>query len=233
MRRFAPLLFLALIAAKGSKKTPPPADPAPAPAAAAEAPAEAAPAPEAEPEPAPAPVVKNADFNVTVAFSDGTSKAGHVKTVERTVDFFGDDGWTTEGSDIKLVVGIGNTEKSVLWGDVKSIAITPGKIPDDVDCTYSSDFTPWMYDCTIRTTPSITLKDGTKGTVVNRHRWRFTLDDGEKVEFQVYKFSIREQDERAVSFGDEQTENYALYTKLQDQLRSAVKTQVVRSITVQ
>lgn len=231
MRRFAPLLFLALIAAKGSKKAPPP-EPAPQPAPAAEAPA---PEPEPEPEPAPAePVsVKNADFNVSISYSDGSTKGGHVKGVERTVDFFGDDGWTSEGSDVRLVVEIGSTEKSVLWGDVKAIAVTPGKIPDDVDCTYSSEFTPWMYDCTIRTTAAITLKDGTKGKVVNRHRWRFTLDDGEKIEFQVYKFSVREQDERTVSFGDEQTENYALYTKLQDHLRGAVKGEIVRSITIQ
>lgn len=229
MRRVLPLLFLGLIAAKGSKKSEP-AAPAPAPAPAAEP----APAPEPEPAaPAEPEVVRNADFNVTITYADGTTKAGHVKGVERTVDFYGDSGWTHDESDLRLTVESGTSEKQVAWKDVKSIAITPGKMPDEVDCTYSSDFTPWMYDCTIRTATVATMKDGTKGNVANRHRWRFTLDDGAQVELQVFKYSVREQDERTVEFGDERTENYALYTKLQDRLRTDVKTAIIKSITVQ
>jgi len=230
MRRLLPVLFLALIAAKGSKKSdaPPPAEPAPA------APA---PAPAAEPEPAPveaAPLsVHNADLNVTITYADGSTKAGHVKGIERTVDFSGDQGWTSDEGKLRLTVEAGTSEKQVAWKDLKSVAITPGKMPDDVDCTYSSDFTPWMYDCTIRTTSAATMKDGTKGNITNRHQWRFTMDDGSTVELQVFKYSIREQDERTVEFGDESTENFKLYTKLQDELRTDLKTKIVKSISVQ
>lgn len=231
MRRLLPFLFLGLIAAKGSKKTetPAPAEPAPAPVAEPAAPAEPAePAPVASPDP-----VRNANFNVTITYANGTTKAGHVKGVERTVDFFGDQGWTAEEKDLKLIVESAGSEKQAAWNEVKSIAVTPGKMPDEVDCTYSSDFDPYMYDCTVRTATIATLKDGSKGDIANRHHWRFTMDDGSVVEFQVYKYSVREQDTKSVEFGDEKTENFALYTKLQDQLRTAVKTDIVKSIVVQ
>lgn len=230
MRRFVPVLFLALVAAKGGKKKDEPAPaPPPAPAPAAEAPA-----PAAEPEAPPAPkVVKNADFTATLTYADGTTKAGKVQGVERTADFYGDEGWTDDESKLKLQVEAAGTEKMVAWKDVKSISVVPGKVPDDVDCTYSSDFTPWMYDCTLRTTVNVALKDGSKGAVTNRHKWRFTWSDGTTTEFSLYKYSAREQDDREIEFGEEQVENMALYTKLQDKLRSDVKTTLVKSVTVQ
>lgn len=223
-------LSLAFAAPAFAKKKDPPAPPPPP--VAAPAPVEA-PAPPPPPEEPPAPVVvNNASFNVTLVYADGTSKAGHVKGVERTADYSGDDGWTTEASKLKLSVEANATEKSVTWNDVKSIAITPGKMPDDIDCTYSSETTPWMYDCTLRTTSTATLKDGSKGTISNRHHWRFTFDDGSTLEFQVFKYQIREQDSRTVEFGDESSENLALYTKLQDQVRQDIKSKIVKSITV-
>lgn len=228
MRRLAPIVFLALIAAKGGKKAEPAPVPVPEPVAPAPAPEPVA----AEPPPAPEPI-RNADFSATLTYSDGSTKGGHVKGVERTADFYGDEGWTTDEGKLVLTVEANGTEKNVPWKQVKSIAIAPGKIPDDVDCTYSSDFTPWMYECTLRTTATATLTDGTKGQVTNRHLWRFTLDDGGTVEFGVYKYVSREQDTRTVEFGDETTENFALYTKLQDKLRNDVKTLLVKSITVQ
>ena len=229
MRRLVPFLFLALVAAKGGKKK----EEAPAPAPAAEpapapAPVEEAPAPEAAPEP-----VRNADLTVTITYADGSTKGGHVKGVERTVDFYGDEGWTSDEGKLKLTVEANGTEKYVAWKDVKAITVTPGKIPDDVDCTYSSDFTPWMYECTLRTTAAVALKDGSKGTITNRHQWRFTMDDGGTVEFSVYKYVAREQDSKVVEFGDESTENFALYTRLQDKLRTDAKTALVKSVTVQ
>lgn len=230
MRRFVPILFLALIAAKGGKKGEPAPAPEPTPAP---APAPVEEAPPAEAPPAEPEAVRNADFNATLTYADGSTKGGHVKGVERTTDFYGDEGWTTEEGKLKLTVEAAGTEKQVAWKDVKSISITPGKITDDVDCTYSSDFTPWMYECTLRTTAAVTLKDGSKGEITNRHMWRFTLDDGTKVEFSVYKYVAREQDSKVVEFGDESTENFALYTRLQDKLRSDVKTALVKTITIQ
>ncbi len=227
------LLALALMGASSpafAKKKPEPA-PEPPPVAAEPAPVEVAPPPPEEP---PAPkVVSNSSFNVTITFADGTSKAGHVKGVERTVDYSGDDGWTDEASKLKLSVEANGTEKAASWTDVKSITVTPGaNLQDDIDCSYSSDTTPWMYDCTLRTTSTATLKDGSKGTVSNRHHWRFTFDDSSTLEFQVFKYQVREQDTRTVEYGDEQTENVALYTKLQSQIRTDVKTKIVKSITV-
>lgn len=231
-RALLPALALSLAFASpafAKKKEPPP----PPPAAAAPAPVEEAPPPPPPPEEPPAPVVvNNASFNVTITYADGTTKAGHVKGVERTVDYAGDEGWTTDTGKLKLSIEAGSSERAATWTDVKTIAVTPGKMPDDVDCSYSSDTTPWMYDCTLRTTSATTLKDGFKGNISNRHHWRFTFDDGSTVEFQVFKYQVRQQDDHTVEFGDELTENVALYTKLQDQIRQDLKTRVVKSITV-
>ncbi len=228
MRRLLPLLCLTLLAAKGGKNKP-----VPAPVEAAPPPVEAAPAPvEEAPPPAPEPI-RNADLTVSIAYADGSTKGGHVKGIERSVDFYGDEGWTSDDGKLRLMVEANGTEKGVPWKDVKSITVTPGKLPDEVDCTYSSDFTPWMYECTLRTTAAVVLKDGSKGVVSNRHLWRFTLDDGATVEFSVYKYVVREQDSKVVEFGDESTENFGLYSRLQDRLRADVKAAIVKSITVQ
>ncbi len=229
IRPLLPLLFLSLVAAKGGKKK---GEPAPVPEPAA-APAEAPAPPVEEAPPMPPPAVKNADLGVTVTYADGTSKSGKVTGIERTLDFYGDEGWTTEDGKLRLTVEAAGTEKQVPWQDVKTLSIAAGKIPDEVDCTYSSDFSPWMYDCTLRTNVTAVMKDGSKGTVTNRHKWRFSYDDGSKVELSVYKYSVREQDDREIEFGDEVSENFALYTKLQDKLRSDSKTALVKTITVQ
>lgn len=233
MRRLTPLLFLLLVAAKGGKKKGEPApEPTPAPEpAAAPAPEEAPPPPPEEP---PAPkVVKNVDFSATFTFADGTTKSGKVQGLERTVDFYGDEGWTSEADKLKVQVEAAGTEKMVDWTAVKSVNVVPGKIPDDVDCTYSSDFSPWMYECTLRTTSNVVLKDGSKGLVTNRHRWRITWADGTTTELALFKYTVREQDDRDLQFGDEATENTALYTKLQQQLRTDVKAGVLKSVTIQ
>lgn len=230
MRRLLPLLCVALLAAKGGKNKPEPA-PAPAPEP-APAPVEEAPPAEAAAPAAPEPI-RNADLNVVLTYADGSTKGGHVKGIERTVDFYGDEGWTTEDGKLRLTVEANGSEKQVAWKDVKAITVTPGKIPDDVDCTYSSDFTPWMYECTLRTTVAVTLKDGSKGAITNRHMWRFTMDDGGTVEFSVYKYVVREQDTKVVDFGDESTENFGLYSKLQEKLRGDIKTAILKGVTVQ
>jgi hypothetical protein len=239
MRRVVvPLLFLSLVAAKGGKKKDAAAEaPAPAPevvpAAPAEAPPAAEPAPPAPEAPAPPKVVRNASFSATITYADGTTKGGKLVGVERTADFYGDEGWTEEAGKLKLTVESGSTEKQVAWADVKSISIAPGKIPDEVDCSYSSDTDPWTYECTLRTTASVVLKDGSKGNVSNRHQWRFTWEDTSTTELQVFKYTLREPDDRQIEFGQEVGENFALYSKLQDRIRQDVKTKLVKSITVQ
>jgi hypothetical protein len=234
MRRLAPLvlplILLPLLAAKGGKKK----DDAPAPpppVAEKAAPAEAAP----EPPPAPeAPkVIKNADVTVSITNAGGTIKSGKVTGIERTIDFAGDEGWTSVEKDLRLTVESGSSEKQVAWKDVKSITVTPGKIPDEVDCSYSSDFSPWMYECILRTNTTVVMKDGSKGNITNRHQWRFTFEDGSQSTFSIFKYSVREQDSKEVEFGEEQTENFGLYTRLQDRLRTELKTQIVKSVSVQ
>lgn len=233
MRRLAPLLFLALVAAKGGKKK----EEAPAPPPEPASPPPAAPVEEVPPEPVPEPPVEksvsNVSFNVTIAYADGSTRSGRVKGLERTVDFYGDEGWTDDPAKLRLTVEMGSTEKTVAWTDIKSITIVPGKMPDEVDCSYSSDFSPWMYECVLRTTTTATLKDGSKGLITGRHRWRLHFDDGAKVELSLYKYVVREQDEKVAEFGDEQSENFALYTRLQDRLRNEARTTLVKAITVQ
>ncbi len=230
-----PLLFLTLVAAKGGGKK----KGEDAPAAASEVPAAATPAAPAPVEPAPPAeppppaFVKNANVILTITYADGTSKAGKVTGIERTVDFYGDEGWTEDAGKLKLTIEAAGSEKQVAWESVKTLTVVPGKIPDDVDCTYSSDFNPWMYECTLRTTVNAVMKDGSKGTLGNRHRWRFSYEDGAKVELSLYKYTVREPDDRNLQFGDDAGENFPLYSKLQEKLRGDLKTVLVKSISVQ
>ncbi|MCK6506801.1 hypothetical protein L6R53_26095 [Myxococcota bacterium] len=225
------LLALALTLGCGGKKAAPEAAAAPAPPVAAPAPASE---PEPEPEPTPPPEVRNADLTVTVKFADGTSKSGHVKRVERSDDFYGEEGWLTEDKKLVIEGETGSTAAMLPWTKVKSVTVTPGKVPADVSCTYTTEFTPWMYDCTLTTTGKVVDADGKSWTVANRHRWRFTFDDDSQVEFWLYKYSARQQDETVVDIDTVDPENLSLYGKLQEQLRSDIKSgRFVTSITVQ
>lgn len=224
------LLALALVLGCGGKKAAPEA--AAAPAAPVAAPAAAQPEP--EPEPTPPPEVINADFTATVKFADGTSKSGHVKRVERSDDFYGEAGWLTEDKKLVIEGETGAVAIMLPWSKVRTVSVTPGKVPADVSCTYTTEFTPWMYDCTLTTTGKVTDSDGKSWTVANRHRWRFTFDDGSQVEFWLYKYSARQQDETVVDLDTTDPENLSLYGKLQEQLRSDIKSgRFVTAITVQ
>jgi hypothetical protein len=194
-----PVLCLGLVAAKGGKKNKKEEAPPPAPA-----PAAAEPAPEPEPEPAPVPeeppaprVVKNVDpaLGVTVTWADGTTKAGKLQGIERSASFSGGDEWVEEARKLTIAVVVGSSEKSVAWKDVKSVTVAPGKLPDDVDCTYSSDFSPWMYFCSLRTTTTVVMKDGTKGTASEPYVWRLTFDDASTTDLQLYKHTELQRSE--------------------------------------
>ena len=76
------------------------------------------------------------------------------------------------------------------------------------------------------------LKDGTKGAVDIRNKWRFTLDDNTEVEFYLLKHTQRMQSEAAAGGGD-QEEDMGMYTKLQQALREDLKGGLVKGITVQ
>lgn len=231
MRRLLVLSFLFLTAANAEKKKKG-AEPAPAPEPAPVV--EPAPEPEPEPEPAapePAPVVSNISLKATIAWGSGTTKAGHITGVERSVDFNGYEGWTTDARKLKLAVEASGTEREVAWTDVKTITITPGRIADEVDCTSNSNMDPVMYECTLRTTATITMKDGSKGVVTNRHMWRFTWEDGSTTELQVYKYTVRAADTYVKIRDQEDTSDP--YAPLQERLLADVKAGLLKTITVE
>jgi hypothetical protein len=221
------LLPTAALAKPKAKTEPPPPPPPPvaepAPAPAPEAPAEAAPPPEA-------PRLKNVSMNVTLTMADGSSKSMAVTGLERADGFHADRGWLSDAGDLKITLEAGKSEKEVTWADIKSISITPGKMPDDVDCSYNSDFNPFMYECSLRTTTVATLKDGSKGTVITRHKWRLSTDEAGSAEFYLYKHTERMQGPE--TDGD-QFEDPGMYTKLQEALRETLKTSLVKSVTIQ
>ena len=216
---------LTLLAACGDKN--PPASsgdaveeaPAPAPAVEPEPEPE-----EAAPPPPPPPPANNADLNLKMTMTDGTSVSGHVVRIERGEDWHADDGWTDEERKLKIEIESKGQLREVTWDEVASIGIRPGKIPSEVDCTYSSEFSPWMYTCELRTPTTVKLKDGSAWTANTRHKWHFVMEDGSEVEFYLTKHAARMQDGRVVTIDDAQGENYDMYTQLQDQLRQEIKT---------
>ncbi|MEN9785382.1 MAG: hypothetical protein RLZZ299_646 [Pseudomonadota bacterium] len=193
-------------------------------------------------------VVKNTSFNVTLTMADGTTRAGHVQGVERAVDVYADQGFTEDARKLTLDVELPGakgkmTERAVPWTDVKSLTIAPvlvpsknpklGKLPD-ISCTFDSGVEPWMYECSMATVSSITLKDGTKGNVITRHPWRFTFDDGSTVTFTAAKHTVRAPEDREIEPGrdEEAKPNEAIYAKLQQQIRDDAKTRLVKTVVV-
>jgi hypothetical protein len=225
------LLVFLMLAACGPKEEPPVAAAAVAEPAAAPAPA-AATEPEPVVEEAPAAAVSNADLMVTLTRANGSSVSGKVRRIERSEDWFGEEGWNDEKSGLKIDAESSSAFKQVFWTDVASVSIKPGGIPSDVDCVYDSNWSPWMYDCTLKTTGTVSLKDGSKWTVSNRHKWRFTFESGEIVEFWLNKHPAREQDEAVVDLNTANPENFDLYTKLQHRLRDEVKNTIVVKVDV-
>ncbi len=225
------LILTALLVACGPKKatTEEPVEPANTAAPAV------APETEEEPEPEPEPVAlaNNANLQVTITFANGTAKSGHVVRIERSEDFFADTGWTMAEEELRISADGGSEYKKLTWKEVSNIAVKPGTIPADVSCLYDSDFSPWMYDCTLNTTATLTDTSGKRWTVDNRHKWRLTFDDDSSVEFWLKKHSARQQDAAVVDLDTENPENRDLYIQLQQQLREDVKGDLVVSIRVQ
>lgn len=205
------------------------------PVASAEAPPPAAPetAPETvvEEPPPPPPEVNNADFQVTLTASDGTKVSGHVKRIERGEDTYGES-WTTEDKDLKFYVEGKGEYKKISWSEVKRIAIS---IPNtkDFNCLYSSEYSPWMYECSVKLKSTVTTKDGKSYLADSGHKWKFVTDDDAEHEFWLKKHYSREQDEKVVDLDVTNPENPALYGKLQTQLRVDMKSSLTKSISFQ
>ncbi len=221
---------LFMLSACGPKKAPK------VPVAAVPAtPATAAPAaPEPPPEPAAPAEIRNADFTVAITRANGTNVNGHVKRIERSANFLGDDEWSTETADLKLAAEGPGTYVKLTWNDVKSIAVKPSPATvDNMSCTYSSDYNPWMYECTIKTPSTVNTKDGKSLTVDSGHKWKFVLDDDTEIEFWLKKHIAWEQDSEEVTLSTTNPENPALYGKLQQRLKAEAKGDLVVKIEIQ
>ena len=206
-------------ATAAAAETPPPAVEEPAPP----------PAP-AEPPPPP-PEVKNADFSVTFTQIDGTVTEGQVKRVERGENTYG-EGWTTEEKDLAFYVEGNGEYKKITWDQVSRVSIS---IPNakDFDCLYSSEYTPWMYECSVKLKASVTTKDGKSYTADTGHKWQFVTEDDTEISFWLKKHYARQQDETVVDLDVTNPENYQLYGVLQNQLRTEMKTSLIKSIQIQ
>ena len=224
------LLALALVAGGCGKKKSPTAAADETPTTTETAPPPPPPPPpEPEPEPEPEPPASNADFNATLTMADGSKVSGHVKRVERGEDWYAEDGYTDEADELTLELEGGGTLKNVTWDEIDRIDITyDGR--SGIDCTYSSDFMPWMYMCVLRNTPKAKTVEGKTWTVTTRNKWKFTFDDDSTVEFYVHKLPAREQDTETA--GLDTTENYDLYAKLQGKVMELAKTKAVKTIDI-
>ena len=222
------LVSSTLACAAHSPSTPPPEESAPE---APVAPPELEPEPEPEPEPPPPPP-SNADLNVSLRWADGKTKSGHVKRIERSSDWYGEKDWYDKDSRLVIPMEASNGDEiEPNWSELQTITIRPGKAAN-ADCSYESDYIPWMYTCEVTNSSKAKLKNGKRYSVISRHRWRFTFDDDSQVEFWLYKHATRSQDSGDVEFGLDVSENYDLYQKLQADLRTDLKSLLI-SITIQ
>lgn len=222
------LLIALLLAACGPKDAPPASAPeAPEPST------EAAPAAEpavVEPPPPP-PEVINADFTVTMTNAAGEVVSGHVKRVERGENIYG-EGWTTAEKDVQFYVEGNGEYKKIGWSEVKRVSVS---VPNtkDFDCLYSSEYSPWMYECSVKLKSVITTTDGKSYVADTGHKWKFVTDDGTEHSFWLKKHYARQQDENVVDLEVTNPENYALYGELQAQLRTEMKSVLIKTISFQ
>jgi hypothetical protein len=145
---------------------------------------------------------------------------GHVIRVERGDDWYAETGWTDTPGKLTVTLEGNGTEVDKTWGEIQSIDIRYGARAE-VDCLYESQFTPWMYTCTLPTTSTVKARDGSTWTAGSRHKWRFVFDDGTSTEFYVNKLPQREQDTEEVQLDDPDPENHELYAKIQGEVIAA------------
>ena len=207
------LIILSSLLACGQKEPPATAEPPPQP----EPVVEEAPEPEPMPEPEPVKPAANADFNIKLTYSDGSVKEGHVMRLEVSSDFYGMKEWYDKESRLTIYAESGSAAKDLEWTSVKTINVTGSK---DISCIYESDWNPWLYVCTMKTTSALVDADGGKWNVDSKYKWRVTFDDYSETEFWLQNVRSMEQDEKEVELGMDNNQNHDLYAKLQDSLKS-------------
>ena len=176
------------------------------------------------PEPKPEP---NADFNTTLTFSDGTSKSGHVIRVEASTDSYGMKDWLDSESRLTIFAEAGSTAKDLAWNEIKSISIVPKS--NATNCVYESDWSPWLYVCTKKTTTSLIDSEGKKWSANATNKWRFFFDDDTEVEFWIQNIRALQQDTIEVELGMDAYENPDLYTQLRNEVEAMV---YLKTITI-
>lgn len=199
--------LLLLLAVACGPKAPPDPGPDPGPEPIPEPDPVPDPAPHPDPDPQP-PTASNADFEVTFSLADGTVAQGRVIRVERTEDWYGEEGWTSDPAEIELELEGPGT---LSWDEVAAIDIRYAG-SQDASCMYDSSYDPLMYLCVLPTESTALTRDGERHAVADRHRWRFTFEDDRQVAFYVHKLPVRAQDEAAA--GIDLTENPAMYEQL-------------------
>ena len=229
MKRLFVTSLLAL-AACGEKKAPPPP-----PAAAAPPPVEAAPPPPPEEPPPPPPETRNADLTVSFTMADGSAKSGHVKRIERSSNFRGDEDWLTDASDLKVAGEGTGVYKKVAWDQIKTVTVQPDAPSiSNISCSYTSEYNPWIYECTLKVPSTMVTDDGLSLAIDTGYKWRFVFDDDSEVEFYLKKHIVWEQDAEEVGLDTVNPENYDLYGKLQQRIKAEAKgAEVVTRIEIQ
>jgi hypothetical protein len=187
--------------------------------------------PAAQDGPAASPGIINADFNVTMVTVDGGKVSAHVKRIERGENTYADS-WTTADKAMGFYVEGNGEYKKIKWDDVKKVVVS---VPNakDFNCLYSSDYSPWMYECSLKLKSTITTKNGKSYAADTGHKWKFVTDDNAEHTFWLKKHYARQQDEKVVDLEVTNPENYALYGALQAQLRNEIKSSLIKSIVVQ
>lgn len=207
----------------------------PTPTPATESTAEEVETQAAEPEPEPQPtIVSNTSFNMSISFASGETKSGKVLRVERSSDYPGlKEEWQDSEYKTKLFVESGSVAKDLSWTEIKSVSISYGTVPKDVNCLYDSTWTPWMYDCSINTNTKVIDTDGKTWGVDSKYLWRVYFDgEMEPVDFWIQKPHATEQDDKEVTLDTQNPENTALYQKLQEQLKVSLGTTAVTKIII-
>ena len=151
--------------------------------------------------------------------------------VERSEDWYAEDGWTDRAMKLTVTVEGNGTEKEVPWNEIQSVDVSFGG-KGDIDCTYDSNYTPLMWMCTLKTTGKVTLKDGSTWTAAGRHKWKFIFDDGSEAEFWIYKLPERQQEDPAKTQSLNETVNADLQIALQDRVMAAAKSSAVTRVRI-
>jgi len=189
------------------------------------------PAPADEAPTSPPLAQSNADLQMSITTVDGETTSGHVVRIERSDDVYGEKGWLDDEKSLKFYVENEKRKeyKKITWDQVKAVTVKVVSAKD-INCLYSSDYTPWLYQCDAKLSSQLTTKDGKRYDVDSGHKWRFIFSNGEWSEVWFKRHYAHQKDDRRVELGDD-TENVALYQALQTKLKAELKTSLVKSIS--